>query len=116
MLYIVDNDLYDLYNFVDNIVVVAASMINNDICEIIKESAEETFSEVFSDTFSNSFWTLFSSFRFAFSNVSFIFICEAVYGRVIDVATSAHEIRSEGYYVGLHFLEALNRKILWKES
>ena len=40
------------------------------------------------------------------------FLCEAVYGRVIDVATPAHRMRSENYYVELHFLEALNRKIL----
>ena len=39
-------------------------------------------------------------------------VCETVYGRVIDVVTPAHEMRSEGYYVGLHFLEALNRKVL----
>ena len=38
--------------------------------------------------------------------------CEAVYERVIDVATSAHRMRSKDYYVRLHFLEALNRKIL----
>ena len=42
-------------------------------------------------------------------------ICESVYERVIDVATSTHEIRSRDYYVKLHFLETLNRKILWKE-
>ena len=36
---------------------------------------------------------------------------ETVYKRVINVVTSAHEMRSESYYVGLHFLEALNRKI-----
>ena len=41
--------------------------------------------------------------------------CEIVYERVIDVVTSAHEMRSEDYYVGLHFLEALNRKIFWRE-
>ena len=39
-------------------------------------------------------------------------ICEAVYKRVINVVTSAHEMRSEDYYVELHFLKALNRKIL----
>ena len=42
-------------------------------------------------------------------------LCETVYERVIDVATSAHGMRSESYYVGLHFLEALNRKVLWRE-
>ena len=41
-----------------------------------------------------------------------LLICEAVYGRVIDVITSAHGMRSEDYYVKLHFLKALNRKIL----
>ena len=39
-------------------------------------------------------------------------MCEAVYERVVDVATSAHGMRSEDYYVGLHFLRTLNRKIL----
>ena len=38
--------------------------------------------------------------------------CKTVYERVIDVVTSAHEMRSESYYVELHFLEALNSKIL----
>ena len=42
--------------------------------------------------------------------------CEVVYGRVVDVATPAHWLRSGGYYVGLHFLGALNRKVLWRES
>ena len=37
--------------------------------------------------------------------------CETVYERVINVATSAHRMRSENYYVELHFLEALNRKV-----
>ena len=49
-------------------------------------------------------------------NIVFESICEAVYERVIDVATSAHRMRSEDYYVELHFLEALNRKVLWRES
>ena len=34
-----------------------------------------------------------------------------MYERVIDVVTSEHKMRSESYYVELHFLEALNRKI-----
>ena len=42
--------------------------------------------------------------------------CEVVYERVVDVAIPAHEMRSKNYYVELHFLKALNRKILWKES
>ena len=54
MLYIVDDDSYNSYDFVDNIIVVAVSMINDDICEIIKKSVEETFFKVFSDTFSDS--------------------------------------------------------------
>ena len=55
MLYIVNNNLYDLYNLVDDIIIVAVSMINNDIYEIIKKNVEKTISEVFSDTFSDSF-------------------------------------------------------------
>ena len=39
-------------------------------------------------------------------------VYEVVYRRVIDVVTSAHEMRSEDYYVELHFLETLNCKIL----
>ena len=35
---------------------------------------------------------------------------EVVYERVIDVATSMYSVRSENYYVKLHFLRALNRK------
>ena len=38
--------------------------------------------------------------------------CETVYERVIDVVTSAHEMRSEDYYVELHFIKTLNRKVL----
>ena len=41
--------------------------------------------------------------------------CETVYERVIDVATPAHEMRSGDYYVELHFLKVLNRKVLWRE-
>ena len=63
---------------------------------------------------------LFSSFncrKISYSDKTFfqkpiLMICETVYGRVIDVATSAHGIRSGSYYVELHFLGALNRKIL----
>ena len=42
----------------------------------------------------------------------FFDVCETVYERVIDVATSARRMRSKDYYIELHFLEALNRKIL----
>ena len=64
MLYIVDDDLYDLYDLVNDIIVVAASMINDDICKIIRKNIEEAFSEVFFDTFSDLFWALFFfSFR-----------------------------------------------------
>ena len=38
-----------------------------------------------------------------------------MYERVINVVTSAHEMRSEDYYVKLYFLKILNRKILWRE-
>ena len=41
----------------------------------------------------------------------YAFACKAVYERVINVVTSAHGMRSESYYVELHFLETLNRKI-----
>ena len=34
-----------------------------------------------------------------------------MYERMINVATSAHEMRSEAYYIKLHFLKALNRKM-----
>ena len=40
------------------------------------------------------------------------FSCEIMYKRVTDVATSAHRIRYENYYIKLYFLKALNRKIL----
>ena len=39
-------------------------------------------------------------------------VCEIVYERVINVVTSAHWFRSKNYYIELHFLKALNRKIL----
>ena len=38
--------------------------------------------------------------------------CKAVYKRVINVVTLAHEMRSEDYYIKLHFLETLNHKVL----
>ena len=60
------------------------------------------------------------SWRYVDRNTFFIIFeivsCEAVYERVINVITSAHGMRSENYYVKLHFLETLNRKVLWKES
>ena len=55
MLYIVNDDSYDLYNLANDIIVVVALMINDDICEIVRKNAEETFSKVFSDMFSDSF-------------------------------------------------------------
>ena len=56
ILYIVNDDSYDSYDFVDDIiVVVAASMINDNIYEIIKEHVEKTFFEILSNTFSDSF-------------------------------------------------------------
>ena len=50
-------------------------------------------------------------FMFNFDNT-----CETVYKHMIDVATSAHWICSESYYIELHFLKVLNRKIIWKET
>ena len=41
--------------------------------------------------------------------------CEAVYGRVVDVAISMHWMYSKDYYIELCFLEALNCKVLWRE-
>ena len=41
--------------------------------------------------------------------------CEIVYERMIDIVTPAHEMCSENYYVELHFLNALNYKILRRE-
>ena len=53
---------------------------------------------------------------FSFVIRFYIVRCEVVYGRMVDVVTPAHWLRSEGYYVELHFLKALNRKILWRKS
>ena len=41
--------------------------------------------------------------------------CEIVFKCIIDVAILAHWLRSEDYSVELHFLKALNRKILWRK-
>ena len=38
--------------------------------------------------------------------------CETVYERVINVVTLAYWMRSEDYYIKLHFLKVLNYKIL----
>ena len=82
MLYIVNDNLYDLYNLVnDIIVVVTASMINNDICKIIRKDVEKAFSEIFSDTFSDLFEFFFlffvSSFQihFLYSSIVFLIRC-----------------------------------------
>ena len=50
-----------------------------------------------------------------FINESTNNLCKIVYERVINVVTSAHWLRSENYYVKLHFLKTLNYKILWRE-
>ena len=70
--YTSSNDLYNSYDFVDNIIVVAASMINDDICEVIKKDIKKAFSEIFSDTFSDSFCILFLLFASHFQMLFYI--------------------------------------------
>ena len=47
MLYIVDDDSYDSYDLVNDIIVFAVSMINDDICEIIREKLKKHFLKSF---------------------------------------------------------------------